>query len=312
MRNDRTTLLAAFAATLAAAGPGAAQDAPGFCQTGFAAGETSAAALSMADVDALRAREFAALDADGDGSVTLEDYRNCAAQAAESEILPRNVSATGSGELNDDGLRVELDPLVEGRALQRADYMAEAERAYDATGNEEDNQLEWARAFILLLPGEEELDVREIGRDAYAARAATLFRRLDADGNAELTSEEWMGEGRPGGAAQVDAAFGALDRDGSGDVTAEEYASAGTERAQAAREAAVAAGWEDHGNYEAGIGTEEEPGDVVSTSSEGLVTEGTEPSPETESAASVADAEAPTQPTEDGGQVPVFYYFFQE
>jgi Ca2+-binding EF-hand superfamily protein len=310
MRNHPSSLPAALAAGLAVAGPSSAQDAPGFCQTGFAWGETSAATLSMRDVEALRTREFAVLDADGDGRVTLEDYRACVGQATEGEILSRNVSTTGSGDLTDGGLRMELDPLVEERALSRADYMAEAERAYDATGNAADNQLEWARVFILLLPGEEERDVREIGRDAYAARAAALFGRLDADGNGELTPKEWMGEGRPGGAVQADAAFGALDRDGSGEVTAEEYALAGAERAQAARVAALAAGWEDHGDHKAGIGTEGQPGEVVSTSSEGLVEEGDEPPPAAEGAASPPPPRP--RPSDDGERVPVFYYFFQK
>jgi hypothetical protein len=190
--------------------------------------------------------------------------------------------------------------------------MAEAERAFDATGNEEDNQLEWARAFIVLLPEEDQIDVRTIGRGEYAARAAMLFRRLDADGNGELTAAEWVGEGAAAGstAADAEAQFAALDGDGSGDVTAEEYARAGAERAPGALEAARAAGWEDNGEHQVGIGTDEEPGDVVSTSSEGLVEEGTETPP---SEATAATGEPAAQPSAEGqGRVPVFFYFFHE
>lgn len=312
MRITRTHVGALFAAGVVAAGPAAAQEAQTFCRIGFAQGETAVeSAMSLADVEAMRGREFEALDADADGRLTSEEYRACLTEGMSGEILPRNVSPTGSGELEGTGLRVELEPLAAGGALSRADFMAEAERAFDATGNEEDNQLEWARAFIVLLPEEDQIDVRTIGRGEYAARAAMLFRRLDSDGNGELTAAEWMGEGAAGdGAAGAEAGFAALDGDQSGDVTAEEYATAGSERARAALDEARAAGWEDKGEHEAGIGTGEEPGEVVSTSSEGLVEEGTE-TPSGEGTAA-AEPSAPLPSGEGDERVPVFFYFFHQ
>jgi Ca2+-binding EF-hand superfamily protein len=312
MRIRNTQVAALFAAGVAAAAPAVAQEAQDFCRIGFAGGETATdAVLSMTEIEGMRGREFAVLDADGDGKLTSEEYGACLTEGMSAEILPRNVSPTGSGDLEETGLRVELQPLKEGGALSRADFMAEAERAFNGTGNEEDNQLEWARAFIVMLPEEDQIDVRTIGRGEFAARSAMLFRRLDKDGNGELTSAEWMGEGGAGDAAAgAEDAFATLDGDGSGEVTAEEYAAAGSARARATLDEARAAGWEDNGEQEAGIGTEEEPGEVVSTSSEGLVEEGTETPP----ADATAAAEPPMpQPSAEGrDRVPAFFYFFHE
>jgi hypothetical protein len=321
MRQDVLCLFAAASAASALALPSAAQDAPGFCEAGFVlADEDGDGILELTEAEALWGQEFGALDADASGAVTTEEFAACLGQAASGEIPPRNVSPTGSGELGGSGVQVELEGLSDG-SLTRQEFMDAALSAFDATGNEEDNQLEWARAFVLLTASESETDIRSLGRDGFAARAAALFRRLDADGSGDLSPEEWVGEGAGQGTTSFEAEFQGLDADASGDVTLTEYSEAGASRFSRAREAALAAGWEDTGEYAAGIGTEQGEGEVVSTDSEGLAgedgetgTDAAQPTAEAGVAEATADADAGAEGGADaagaGGGVPVDAYRF--
>ena len=273
MRKDSYHLLLAAVAGSAFALPVSAQESPNFCEAGYALADADGdGILEIAEAEALWGQEFGALDADASGAVSAEEFAACLGQVGSTEIAPRNVSATGSGDLEGSGVQVELEGLADG-SLTRQEFMDAALSAFDATGNEEDNQLEWARAFIFLTPEETETDIRSLGRDGFAARATVLFRRLDADSDGALTPEEWVGEGTGQGTAGFEAEFQGFDADASGDVTMTEYSEAGVSRFSRAREAALAAGWEDNGDYAAGIGTEAGEGEVVSTDAEGLAGE---------------------------------------
>jgi hypothetical protein len=328
-------LLGLGAAVAALAVPAAAQEAaqapaastdPGLCVAGYIlADEDGDGILSRAEAEALWEAEFAALDADASGDVTNDELVACLGQVGAEGMAPRNVSPTGSGPLDDSGLMVEIEGLVAG-SLSRAAFMEAAMAAFDATGNEEENQLEWARAFIWAAPGESETDIRAFGRDGYAARAAMLFRQLDSDADGALTPEEWVAEGAQaaGTATGFDRAFPGLDVDTDGAVTLTEYAGIGAARFDRARQAALDAGWEDLGDHAAGIGTEGGEGEVVATDSEGLTgedgTTSTEVATDAQDATPEDQGEAPEDGSDPGtatapasgatGGVPVFNYRF--
>ncbi|WP_154336840.1 hypothetical protein [Paracoccus sp. S-4012] len=157
-----------------------------------------------------------------------------------------------------------------------------------------------ARAFIFLTADESQTDIRSLGRDGFAARAVVFFRLLDADGDGALTPEEWMGEGQGREAAGVETEFQRLDADTSGDLTLMEYSSAGADRFTRARDAAMAAGWEDKGEYAAGIDAGAHDAEVVATDAEGLAGEDGSAAPSADQPAAVEDAAA--DDTAQGGQ----------
>ena len=269
-RRTHTALLAA-AASAAFSHQLGAQEASSFCETGFLQGDQDeSGALDQREVEGMRAGEFGALDLDSDGTVTRNEFAECMAQADEREVGPRDVMMTGETEP-----AVQVQALEDG-AFTRQEYMEAAELAYDATRNEEDNAIAWARNFVLLTPEAADPEIREMTRDEFAARAAALFLRLDADGNDQLSLEEWRSDAPASGSrpAAVEAAFSAADADQSGDLSREEYLAAGAERAERARLAALARGWGAEGTAAGGVETVEGAGEAGSEA-DGLVTEDT-------------------------------------
>ncbi len=254
-----TTSIGALITALALASPGAAQDvaageteragdaAAGYCQTGLMQNGSEGDVLTEADLTDMHQAAFAALDTDGDDTVTREEYVACLAPAMGRAAAQRNVTPDGSGPLGPSGVTVEFAAAEDGQ-ISRADYMEAAELAFDGTGNEEDNQVEWARAFIFIAAdeSEENAEVREMTRQEYAARAAMMFTRLDADGDGALSSAEWTAQEVPEADAEAlaGADFDRLDTEGAGAMGREDYVAVATDRIAQARDSAAARGWE--------------------------------------------------------------------
>lgn len=264
----------------------AQEESPAFCETGYVAVvEDDDGVLDTAEVDALRAAEFGALDADADGTVTAEEITACTTAAGQRNFAPRNVGAEA-----DDLPPVELEALEDG-TLTRQEYMEAAELAFDATRNEEENAIQWARNFVLLTD-EGETEIRSMSRQEFAARSSALFQRLDVDGNDQLSTEEWQAETPPASSAATETALTRADADQSGDITRDEYAAAGIAQADRGRQAALARGWGEEGTQAGGVESADEPS-AEGDAAQGLVT-----------------TDSPRTMIESGEGVPVFDYYF--
>lgn len=273
MKKLKTSLFA-LAAASPLAGPLWAQEGASFCETGFVLADVDGdGVLDASEAEALFTTEFNAIDADGDDALSPSEYRECLGRALGAAAVPRNIDAEGSGELGPSGVEVEFQTDEDG-AITREAYMQAARLAYDGTGNQEDNQVEWARAFVFLGEDEADADVREMSRDEYAARAAILFRRLDTDADGRLSTEEWTAQDVPqqDQTEALDARFERMDEDSSGDVTREEYVARGEELLARAGESARLRGWD--GTADASTSAGLDVADDAEVTDDGVTTDG--------------------------------------
>lgn len=206
--------------------------AQGFCQAGFELADLdNDGNLDRDEVAEMQRREFAALDADEDGTVLKSEYSDCRMQAAQQNEAynPRTPDSFADMDIDDDG------------RVTAAEYRAATTtRIEQVTGDmtPDDYPL-----FVFLPEGAESAGM---GTDELAARARLLFVRLDDNRDEVLTEEEYVDT------AVVDTDisrtlsrdFETLDEDASGGISSEEYAKWGEVRTYEALDQAEAWGVE--------------------------------------------------------------------
>lgn len=173
------------------------------------------AELTEAEIAKLRKADYAALDANADGTVTQEEYVAC--RGKSDEMTRQSIEKGKSGGL--DYVDGSWQSLVKSEKLRMtadewAEMSAEAWRENDV-----------GKMNALSYGGSE-----AGSENAFARASAQRFRMQDADNDGVLTKEEY--EGAPAGDREADykAKFEKLDSDASGDISAEEYAGTGIDR----------------------------------------------------------------------------------
>ena len=175
----------------------------------FADPKQPAKPIDLGELRATEEKRFADADADGDGLVTKEEFANVDPQRIFAGVRPPDPR-------NRDGRR--HGPGAEGRGGDHADSEAMRERRAERRAKmearrEEVRTREFATADA---DGDGQLSADEYGdmpATLKAARQSEMFNRLDADDDGVLT---------PGEFPSAVARLAALDTDGDGLVTRKE------------------------------------------------------------------------------------------
>ena len=197
----------------------------GIVATGAVAQESDAFCTAEYSIEAERLEgedrvgpEFAAMDSDGDGMVSQEEYVACknvaaGSTSAEAERTSANmvvVDADSSGDISRD------------------EFMAIANIARIDAGNAEDatdRPVKIFRRYIFIPADAEGAEVRSMSEYAAMQRARRMFRALDANGDDALSEAEWTEPAAELGdqSQAIAAEFLELDLDEDGALDMDEF-----------------------------------------------------------------------------------------
>lgn len=223
MRHILTTLLtstAVLGAGAALAATDSAQTPNDFCATGFVAGDTDADGfLSQAEIKKMRDVEFGRIDADGDGMLSREEYRDCFG-------LPARLAGEQAAKDETDELETAAD-WTDLHAGDRKQLSAEewAERAREAWKESPAS----ARDVFTYNDWVEK-------EEHYARAAINRFQQQDQNGDGILTQKEYETLGREVkfDDKALEERFNARDVNEDGVISPQEYRAAGTWMAEPA------------------------------------------------------------------------------
>ncbi len=231
------SLMTALAATVAfgtAAQAGDNKDTAGFCDGGYSLTDVNGDGyISPIEIEAYSKRANVAMDADKSGSISRDEYVNCAKVGMDVHPMREKGNLVDSGMLDadEDGM-ISSDEYL-GYAFDRARLAAEG----DAEAAED------AQRLVYRLPDEEKLEFDTVPLEEVVSRSKRMFMVLDSDRDGALSSEEYEVEVmKPIDIDDVlNREFDSMDADKSDDVTPEEMTEANTARAQRAMERSDAA-----------------------------------------------------------------------
>lgn len=218
----------------------------GPCQEQWTAvDENTDGVISESEAQAAAQAEFSRIDMDGNGTISVQEWKDCAAPAAIPGGFARTDTGTGTVEraMPDSGTEAgdtadQAMPEVEGQDQQQAANAATAgDEAAEAWGGEfeqmdaddsgdvsAEEAAQWSRSQA----GGEQQD-----EEAVRTQAAR-FAMLDRDGDATLTEQEWQQRDQ----GDVEAKFGNIDQDGDGQVSETEWQQHRQQRFEQAQTAA--------------------------------------------------------------------------
>lgn len=243
-----TTILCS---SVALAVPALAQNAS-YCDEGYAAADTNNDnVLSEEEVSAVREKEFNDMDANGDGTVSREEYGTCmGAWAAESVAEPADEETFAAFDENEDGT-LSADEFMGGveetamtqtdpGSMQATSSGSDSASASDSAGSATDDEgrILILRRLVLVPRGFDANRYGSMSQDEIAARAAHRFGAADANGDQQLSAEEWSDANQSNMEnidSYIDRSFESVDADQSGDVTWQEYYDSGMEQLREAR-----------------------------------------------------------------------------
>ena len=213
--------LAATAALWSTTALAQSDEADQFCGTAMYQGDTNAdGMMSDEEITALRDAEFAALDANSDGSIDRMEYVNCIGQAQQN----RQQAAAAAESSGDAEVGQWSDLTAEAEDLTREDWAELATEAWESGSAEA--QASFARSSDM--SASEGTETSEAER--FAQAAVGRFQSHDTNGDGVLTQQEYetaAAEAEYDDQA-LEARFDTLDADGTGTVSPQEYRSAGT------------------------------------------------------------------------------------
>ncbi len=206
--------LAATTALWSAAAVAQSSDMAGFCEAAIVPVDTDADGMVTAEENtAVRDAEFAALDANADGSIDRTEWETC----MERQQQARAESPSGTWSPEDFA---DYTPEVSGD-LSAEDFAGMATEAYESGSAEERARFTGSDAMPQDDSGASEAET-------FARAAVSRFRDADTDGDGTLTAEEFGMSGDGMTADAQSARFDSLDADDTGTVTPQEYRAAGT------------------------------------------------------------------------------------
>jgi Ca2+-binding EF-hand superfamily protein len=234
--------------------------------------------ISGEEASAATDAEFSRIDVNGDGTISVAEWKHCGDRAAYPGV-PRGLqsAATGSDAVNEnrmaassDQVATDASPGVEGMTTSPASDQAKAdlEIEVDEAGGttEESGQAPgaaafgeaegvppWSQAEFDAADADQSGDISE--QEAAEADASRLhqaggsaevqarlgsagFARLDSDGNGKITEDEFASRNQADVDAMADARFGKLDADGNGEVSRDEWTQHRGERFSQAQQSA--------------------------------------------------------------------------
>jgi Ca2+-binding EF-hand superfamily protein len=162
---------------------------------------------------------FKALDKDGDGQVSQAEYNDCF-------VKPNSMSVEADRTQENFG---DIDANSD-KALDMGEFRSSSQDAFrqmksaDAS-NQDDPKFLVIRRYIFLTPQEvsQPQNMQGFSDDEAAARAATTFALLDADGDGKVTVEEWTNNSPSYSEERAKKRFQQLDADSSSTLSKDEY-----------------------------------------------------------------------------------------
>lgn len=220
---------AAIALATALPVPALAQTEPAIPGTGTAAGETvpgqscnATFAISDSDNDGTITRAefdtwndtgFARLDANGDGELSSDEFRDCMRIDAGEDPADGNPTAEDMASADTDA----------SGSLSAEEYMRAANRAHRRAFAGEGDGVVLMRRLILVPSGTTDEDVAGMSPSEAGASAAGKFRTLDLNRDGEISKEELEKGGWDDMDAWLNLDFDEMDRSGDGTVSRDEY-----------------------------------------------------------------------------------------
>lgn len=224
----RTKTATAFGAlVIACATPALAADDKPTCEGGYSVTDVDGNGIvTKIEMNAYAEKDLAAMDADGSGTVSKEEYVNCRNVMAGEATKPmeRTEADMMALDANEDGL-VDAHEYMSGATTTRAAAM---EGDTDAEAR--------AGRLILVLEEEQMPNLADMSEDEYAARAAMLFTTLDTDQTADISREEFLEMAPPvmDISEVLNREFDAADTDGNNELTTTELLKQNANKASAA------------------------------------------------------------------------------
>ncbi|EAQ03724.1 hypothetical protein OB2597_10791 [Pseudooceanicola batsensis HTCC2597] len=208
------------------------------CKSGFASSDSNSdGTVSRDELNTAREQMFGALDSDGDGELSRAEYVDCMNQSARSAV---GDTAAKSGGKNTDLPDLATADRDGSGTVDTDEYMSATHDAQQqASAGTDDGAVLLLRRYIVAPVGYTDADVRDMGEEETAARAARQFQRFDADRSGDISEREWS----EASTMQNDISdvlnmeYDRLDADASGTVNRQEFSDAGTNDWDAAREA---------------------------------------------------------------------------
>jgi Ca2+-binding EF-hand superfamily protein len=164
---------------------------------------------------------FTSLDKDGDGQVSQAEYNECF-------VKPNTMSVQADRTQENFG---EIDANSD-KALDMSEFRSSSQDAFrqmksaDAS-NQDDPKFLVIRRYIFLTPQEtsQPQNLQSFSDDEAAARAATTFAMLDANGDGKVSVDEWTNNSPSYSEERAKKRFEQLDADSSSTLSKEEYQS---------------------------------------------------------------------------------------
>lgn len=214
-----------------------------YCNEGYKPADTDGDnVISEEELTMVRDAEFDDMDADDDGIVSREEYSNCmdawaansVTEAADEQDLAE-FDADGDGQISIDEFMAGIDETAamqpeEGSTQQTA---ASGDATENAEGGNASEPVTILRRVVIVPRTYDDSRLRSMSRDELAARSAQRFVTTDADGDRQISQEEWLNAAQDNMVkikTVLDREFETFDTDGSGDVSRLEYYTHGLER----------------------------------------------------------------------------------
>ncbi len=169
--------------------------------------------ITRTEFDTWNDTGFARLDANSDGELSSDEFRDCMRIDAGEDPADGNPTAEDMAEADTDA----------SGSLSTEEYMRAANRAHRRAFSGDGDGVVLLRRLILLPSGTTDEDVAGMSQSEAGASAAGKFRTLDTDRNGEISKEELEQGGWDDMNAWLTLDFDEMDRSGDGTVSREEY-----------------------------------------------------------------------------------------
>ncbi len=266
----------------------AAPDAPAYCDTPWHSIDgNDDGFVSKSEATGMMETRFGELDADGNGEITKTEYVDCmtrtggqtAAEADRNEQNFAEADANADGELDREEFRQAAKEAWDRNSGNISTQMKDDDSTTTAaseTGNDdamsgdqeqagasttgaENDALLVLRRYVWLTPDEDETTLSGMSEDEAAARSAVTFNALDKNNDDIVDTAEWS-ERTPQSGMNEDwasANFDKLDGDASGAITRDEYNQAQSRMLDETTTASTTAGSSGGSNDDASASTAE-------------------------------------------------------
>lgn len=204
-------------------------DSGGCTQNWTTVDSDSSGTISEAEAKAVADSEFARIDVDGNGAISMMEWTDCGdptfdlgeRPAGRAADVDRTRAVAGSGGGGTSAGAEVSETLQHNTIIDQGSEMApwtgESFEAFDADKSGALSTAEAAQAS--------QADVRRRGEE-LARRAGGIFARADANGDGDLSAEEWSNRSRQSSTVL----FGRVDADADGSISQTEWTEYRNER----------------------------------------------------------------------------------